>query len=194
MDFTTFEKVASGKNSEEGIVARFYDRAVKTGVLSADGLPKFKNVCFCEVRIKDNMSEIYDQPADEDKIKRFPVEYARYKQAKKETENGTPLEQFAFLNAAEIESLKLRGIFTVEALSELSDDKVEELELVDEKSLAIKFIKRARGTLTLSVWQQQENEYKQKIKTLENKVDSLLQQLKGKNGYEKYSRNLSGRS
>ena len=79
MDFTTFEKVASGKNSEEGIVARFYDRAVKTGVLSADGLPKFKNVCFCEVRIKDNMSEIYDQPADEDKIKRFPVEYARYK-------------------------------------------------------------------------------------------------------------------
>ena len=31
MDFAMFEKIANNSCSEEGVVARFYDRAVKTG-------------------------------------------------------------------------------------------------------------------------------------------------------------------
>ena len=61
MDFAMFEKFANNSGSEEGVAARFYDRAVKTGEVGENGLPKFKLVCFCEIRIKDNTSEIYDQ-------------------------------------------------------------------------------------------------------------------------------------
>nr|DAS02626.1 MAG TPA: hypothetical protein [Caudoviricetes sp.] len=193
MDFATFEKIAAGTSSEEGVIARFYDRAVKTGVLSADGLPQFKMQCFCEIRIKDNNSEVYDQPATEDKIRRFPKEYACYQLAKKETEKGTPLRQFAFLDAAEIESLKLHGIFTVEALAGLSDDKVRDLGLAEEKALAVKFVEQARGNLTLAQWQKKENEYLQKIKMLESKIEDMRQQSKMRRGYEKYTGNMSGR-
>ena len=71
MDFAMFEKFANNSGSEEGVAARFYDRAVKTGEVGENGLPKFKLVCFCEIRIKDNTSEIYDQPASEEKIRRI---------------------------------------------------------------------------------------------------------------------------
>lgn len=194
MDFATFEKIAAGTSAEDGVSARFYDRAVKTGALSADGLPQFKMQCFCEIRIKDNNSEVYNQPATEDKIRRFPKEYACYRLAKKEAENGTPLRQFAFLDAAEIESLKLRGIFTVEALAGLSDERAGELGLTEEKALAVKFVEQARGNLTLAQWQKKENEYLQKIKMLESKIEDMRQQSKIRRGYEKYTGNMSGRS
>lgn len=194
MDFATFEKIAAGTSAEDGVSARFYDRAVKTGALSADGLPQFKMQCFCEIRIKDNNSEVYDQPATEDKIRRFPKEYACYRLAKKEAENGTPLQQFAFLDAAEIESLKLRGIFTVEVLAGLSDERAAELGLTEEKALAVKFVEQARGNLNLAQWQKKENEYLQKIKMLESKIEDMRQQSKIRRGYEKYTGNMSGRS
>lgn len=36
-----FEKFANNSGSEEGVAARFYDRAVKTGEVGENGLPKF---------------------------------------------------------------------------------------------------------------------------------------------------------
>ena len=64
-------------NPQDGIAARFYDKAIKTDNISKDGLPIFINRCFVEIRIKDNNDEVFDQPATADKIHRFPVEYAR---------------------------------------------------------------------------------------------------------------------
>lgn len=190
MDFAIFNKIAQENKSEDGVIARFYDRAIKTDALSADGLPKFKLACFCEIRIKDNNSEVYDQPATADKIKRFPEEYARYKITKKQIDEGTPLEQFAFLDAAEIASLKLRGIFTVEALSKLDDIHAEELDLVNEKALAVKFIEQAHGNLNLAKWQEAENKYIQKIKELEEQIKVLQQNNKTRKKHEKYTRNM----
>ncbi len=193
MDFATFEKIANNSYSEEGVIARFYDRVVKTDKLTADGLPKFKLVCFCEIRIKDNNSEIYDQQATKEKIKRFPREYALYQLSKKKIEDGTPLEQFAFLDAAEIETLKLRGIFTVENLAELSEQKADELSLSKERELAYKFVQQAKGNLSLAKWQEKEEGYLQKIKLLENKIEDLQQQIRMGSRNEKYSRNMSRR-
>ena len=153
MDFAMFEKFANNSGSEEGVAARFYDRAVKTGEVGENGLPKFELVCFCEIRIKDNTSEIYDQPASEEKIRRFPAEYARYQLGKKQVVDGTPLEQFAFLNRAEVETLKVHGIFTVEALAAVDPDKSRQLGLEEERQLAEKFLEQARDNLSLKRWQ-----------------------------------------
>ncbi len=195
MDFATFEKFTRNTNSEDGVIARFYDKAVKTDELSADGLPKFKLKCFCEIRIKDNNSEIFNQPADSEKIRRFPLEYERYKQNKKQVEDGTPLEHFAFLDVAEIAGLKLRGIFTVEALANLGDERTENLQLNKERDLARKFVERAKGNLSLAEWQNKEQQYLQKIKTLESKIEVLQQQNTTRsNNNEKYIRNMQRRS
>ncbi len=183
MDFNTFQKIAQNSNPEEGIIARFYDKAVKTDKVSSDGLPVFQNKCFVEIRIRDNNSEVFDQPATPEKIKRFPVEYARYQLGRKQVEKGTPLEQFAFLTAAEVETLKIRGIFTVEALSELSDDKCDLLKIKTERDLALKFLSASRNNQSIVSWQKKEETYLAEI----NALKEALAELK-KNSVPKKSR------
>lgn len=173
MDFSAFQSTLQGNQRQDGVAARFYDKAVKTGKLNADGLPIFANRCFVEIRIKDNNCEIFDQPATPEKINRFPVEYARYQMSKKQVENGTPLEQFAFLTAAEIESLKVRGVFTVEALANLPEDKAEQLELAHERELAQNFVACARDYKDLAGMRQKEERYRAEIKALRDELAEL---------------------
>ena len=180
IDFSAFENLAKNCSSEEGINARFYDRSIKTDAIDEQGFPIFKNVCFCEIRIKDNNSEIFDQPATEDKKRRFPQEYARYLLSKKQTATGTPLEQFAFLSLAEVDSLKCRGIFTVEALSALDDNKSSNLGIKRERDLARKFISVSKSNKQIADFHFQEERYQNKIRRLEEEVRNLRQALKAK--------------
>ena len=173
MDFMTFQNMIQNHNPQEGIVARFYDKAIKTKEVDNNGLPIFKNQCFVEIRIKDNNCEIFDQPATDEKIKRFPIEYARYQLGKKQIETGTPLEQFAFLTAAEIESLKVRGIFTVEMLAQMENEKSAKLGLSKEQDLAKKFLLQAKNNKFLSEWQKKEEDYLEEIRILKEEIAKL---------------------
>lgn len=178
MDFAMFQQIASQVENEKNVAARFYDKAVKTSEVNENGLPIFKNVTYVEIRIKDNNTEVFNQPATEEKIKRFPKEYALYKMSKEQAKDGTPLEQFSFLSAAEIATCKARGVFTVEALAELDFAKVNSLGLQNEHVLAQMFLENSGDNLKLKKFAEREKEYKAKIAELEEKVASLQEKLK----------------
>lgn len=155
--------------SDDCVSARFYDRVIKTDSVDANGIPHFKTVCYCEIRIKDNTTEIFDQPADKEKIARFPVEYARYQLSKKQISQGTPLEKFAFLTLPELESCKYHGIFTLEALCNLSSDKASSLNLLKEQKQAQNFLQNNRRFKQL-----------EDIATLKQSYESQIAELKAK--------------
>ena len=178
MDFAMFQQIASQVENEKNVAARFYDKAVKTSEVSENGLPIFKNVTYVEIRIKDNNTEVFNQPATEEKIKRFPKEYALYKMSKEQAKDGTPLEQFSFLSAAEIASCKARGVFTVEVLAELDFAKVNSLGLQNEHVLAQMFLETSGDNLKLKKFAEREKEYKAKIAELEEKVAFLQDKIK----------------
>ena len=173
IDFAMFQQIASKTEDEKNVAARFYDKAVKTSDVSENGLPIFKNVTYIEIRLKDNSTEVFNQPATEEKIKRFPKEYALYKLSKEQAKDGTPLEQFSFLSAAEIATCKNRGVFTVEALAELDFDKVNSLGLQNEHVLAQMFLEEAGINVKIKKFADREKEYKAKIRELEEKIASL---------------------
>ena len=175
MDFATYQNlIEQNKNHRnDSLAARFYDRPVKTDRLDTNGLPVFKNVCYCEIRIRDNTTEVFDQPATDEKIARFPVEYARYQLSRKQVENGTPLEQFAFLTLSEIETCKYRGIFTIEALADLSDVHAKDLGIEEERILAQRFLEGSRKVKQTLDIEKLEAEYKQKIAALEAEINAL---------------------
>lgn len=174
MDFSTFENIAKNTATEEGVFARFYDKAIKTDKVNDKGLPEFKEVCYCEIRIKDNNTEVYDQPASNEKIRRFHVEYARYQILKKQSETGTPLEQFAFLTRAEVEMLKFRGISTVEALASLEEAKANGLGISKERGLAIKFLNNAKVNCDISIFEKLEKDLRDEIEKLKLEKESLV--------------------
>lgn len=173
IDFAVFQQIASQTQDEKNVAARFYDKAVKTSEVSENGLPIFKNVTYVEIRLKDNSTEVFNQPATEEKIKRFPKEYALYKLSKEQAKDGTPLEQFSFLTAAEIATCKNRGIFTVEALAGLDFDKVNSLGLQNEHVLAQMFLEEAGINVKLKKFADREKEYQEKIRALEEKISAL---------------------
>ena len=132
---------------------------------------------YIEIRLKDNSTEVFNQPASAEKIKRFPREYMMYQSAKKQTAVGTPLEQFAFLSAAELETCRNRGVYTVEALADLEAEKVQSLSLQNEHRLAKLFLQNAHDNNTVADFAHKESEYKETIEKLTKEVNLLTQQL-----------------
>ena len=178
-DFALFQQMLEQPNAEDNnMAARFYDKAVKTSEVTSNGLPIFKNVTYIEIRLKDNSTEVFNQPANQEKIRRFPKEYALYRLARKQTTEGTPLEQFAFLDAAEIATCKSRGIFTVEALADLSDEKIQNLGLQEEHKLACLFLEQAKQNKKLQKFALAEDAYKSEIAELKEKIQLLETKLK----------------
>jgi len=175
-EFAEFQGAINNKG-EDGVVARFYDKVVKTDKLTDKGLPVFETKCFVEIRIRDNNCDVYDQPADKEKIMRFPTEYNRYLIEKKQAEKGTPLNQFAFLTVAEIESLKFHGIFTVEALANLDDEKALQLGLENEKKLAKKFLTANAKNVKIADFEKKEKEYKKEIADLKKEIEELKEKV-----------------
>lgn len=174
MDFDMFQQLLdSAKNkSDNTVAARFYDRLIKSDKLDENGLPVFDTVCFVEIRMRD-CHDVFDQPADADKIQRFPTEYNRYLLAKKQVEKGAPLDQFAFLTAAEIETLKFRGIFTVEALAGLDEEKARLIGVLSEHKAAKLFLQQAKGHKALIEAQKREERYLAEIDFLKSQIEKL---------------------
>ncbi len=176
-DFGLFRQIADNVKDERNVAARFYDKAVKTDKLTEHGMPIFKNVTYVEIRLKDNNTEVYNQPASKDKMRRFPQEYALYLQAKEKAQDGTPLELFAFLTAAEIATCKNRGIFTVENLARLDREKVKYLGLENEYEKARVFSAYAKHNRKVADFAERERKYGEQIAALKEKIAALEQQV-----------------
>lgn len=173
-----FESTA-GEN--KGVFARFYDKLIKTDEILENGLPKFKYVLYVQIRLKDQY-DVFDQPASYEHTLRFKKEYETYLAEKKEVKKGTPLAQFSFLNAEQIEMCRFWKIFTVEALSELNEEKARELDLTQEKKLACRFLDLAKNNGKIFEEQKQREADKLKIKALEEEITRLKQLLKQTGG------------
>ncbi|MGN0913025.1 MAG: hypothetical protein ACI4OE_07005 [Alphaproteobacteria bacterium] len=174
--FSEFQNLLANANSTSNLFVKFYDRAVKTGELGENNLPKFENKTFVEIRMRDNNTEVIDQPATADKIARFPVEYARYQLNKKQKEEGTPLEQFAFLTGDQIEALQYRGIFTIEKLCNLNKEQIAQLGVESEKTAAEKFLELNKNNGKLVEFEKKEAAYCEEIAKLKDEVERLTAQ------------------
>ena len=175
MDFATYQNlITQNKHRQDNsLSARFYDKMLKTEKTDDNGIPVVKSVCYCEIRLKDNTTEVFDQPATKDKIDRFPVEYARYQISKEKTKQGTPLEMFAFLTACEIEACKYRGIYTIEALADINKEQASELNLEQEHLSAQKFISFSKNIKNMITFEEEKEKYQKRIRELEDRLKEL---------------------
>ncbi|MBQ9090205.1 MAG: hypothetical protein IJY58_04065 [Alphaproteobacteria bacterium] len=189
-EFNTFQSIISSQHTETDTFARFYDKSVKThDVNPKTGLPVFKDVCYVEIRIKNNNTDIYDQPATPEKIARFPEAYHRYQLTKEKCQEGAPLEHFSFLTSSQINTLKCHGILTVEKLAGLSDQQARDLDVCAEKASAQHFLNLAQQTLTQEQWEK-------KYQTLQQQIEMLKRenaQLKNHVLSGKYSKTATQR-
>lgn len=172
MDFALFDSYLRNNGQESGVFARFYNKYIKTGNIKENGLPEYKEKLYIQIRTR-NDTDAPDRLATEDDFMRFPREYAVFMNKKEKLKNGTPLNQFAFLNTAEIESCEIRGIYTVEDLANLTEAQAMELNLTDAVTAAKKFLDMAKNNAAIAQYIEENNKLKAKIATLEDEIKAL---------------------
>lgn len=179
IDFSIFQGMLENANKEIGVFATFYDKAVKTGIIRENGLPEFQEKMYVRIKTRDN-ADIFDQPASQEHVHRFPLEYKRYLLEKKEVKDGTPLKEFAFLSKIQLETCKSAGIFTVERLSTIEDTQAIALGLTEEKEYAIRFLEVSKNNKKIDDFAKKEKKYQAEIKKLKEQIEELKEQLKEK--------------
>ena len=104
------------------VFAKFYNRQIKTGDFDEHGLPIYVTRVYVKIRVVNSFDEV-DRLAERQDFERFKAEYEAFLKEADRVKKGIPLNMFAFLDAAQIESCNLKDIFTVEELSKLSKEK-----------------------------------------------------------------------
>ncbi|MBQ7660168.1 MAG: hypothetical protein IJS26_05500 [Alphaproteobacteria bacterium] len=171
-DFAIFNNMIQRRGKDEGVFARFYPKFVKTGVMLESGLPEYKERLYIEIRMR-GCADITDRAADDNDLRRFAQEYAFYQAKKEKMKTGTPLNQFAFLSAPQIEACNLRGICTVEDLANITDDQAKALNLTDEKKCAVKFLEMSKDNAVIKKYEEENARLKEKIAKLEDELKAL---------------------
>lgn len=158
-------------NQEENVFARFYDKVIKTDRVKENNMPIFEEKTYIEIRITDD-NDIVDRVADDNDKERFPAQYQHYINSKTIKQDGTPLNQYSFLTAIQLENCRYCNIETIEQLASISDDKAKFFDLFDEKAAAIKFLENAKS------FSEKESKYNEIIEELKAENEKLKNEIK----------------
>lgn len=147
----------------EHVVIEIYDRAIKDVEASEKtGEQIFKNAIYIKKRVP-NSRDVYDQPLKSTDIERYDDLYEKFLAGKEVPMDGTPLEECSLIDAAEVETLKAKNIFTTQQLVNMPESGMHRL---------------GHGFLTLKVkvakWQEQgkkNEELEKRVTELESNPD-----------------------
>ncbi len=106
---------------------RFFHLAVEDEKASREsGLAKFRDIEMIEVLIPGDRNPIHRKVKDEDKV-RFKRQYDAFKESNASEIQGTHLNQFPFISAAQRKELEYLNIFTGEQLINMPDGNIDKI-------------------------------------------------------------------
>lgn len=117
------------ERGDDSCIPRFYMREVPDPKESQiAGRPKFKLVPYVEIIIPGSKLDRPDRKVGDDDRKRWPGAWAKFQMRQEETiGDGTPIDQWNYLNRAQVAEFKALGIMTVDALATLGDTGLEKI-------------------------------------------------------------------
>lgn len=165
----------SAGHDKERCIGVFYDKAVQDRKeTEIQGRAVFKNVPFVEILIPGAPNQRPNLRATDEYKARFPKAWGAYLERKKGLADGTPLEQWPYLNAAQVAELKHAGVYSVEQLSAVADGNLKNLGLHgrDLRDRAKQFLQGSSDTER--ELRETAVEQARKIANLEAKIEQLL--------------------
>lgn len=92
-----------------------------------DGRPRFDLIPYIEIFAPGQIrnTRIERKVTEEDKVK-YAAQWAKF-EANSEATDGTPIEEWPYLNRAQVSELKAIGFLTVESLAETGDTGISKL-------------------------------------------------------------------
>lgn len=111
---------------DASMVVMFYMRPVRNATKSAEGgRPFFENKIFVKIHPPGERLNIIDREATDGDKRRFPMQWAQFKENRPQTSDGTPIDMLFAANPSVAEMLKASGVYTVEQCAKLSAHAIE---------------------------------------------------------------------
>lgn len=157
------------ENEKDACIPSFYLKAVQHKASSRrEGRPIHVNREYVKILIPGQRDTV-DRPVQEADKSRWPAAWERFVK-NQEQHDGTPLEQWRYLNPAQVANLKSSNVFTIEELAAVSDGNLQNLGM-GARDL------RDRARQHLKPQDEVETELRAENADLRNQVKSLHAQL-----------------
>ena len=126
------KEFVGASNPDARLAVRFYSKPVQNNFeTQKQGKPVFRDVDMIRIEIPGDKNSVIDTFARQHHIDRFPLQWARYKNAHGDLqETGTPLSHWQLITAAQAEELKAQKFRTVEAIADASDAQLQSIGMV----------------------------------------------------------------
>lgn len=83
----------------------------------------FEDVPYIKIMIPGDKDNIVERPVRDSDKQRFPKQWAAFQNSETQTQEGTPLTEWAGISRSIVEELKFFGVRTVEALAHMPDSQ-----------------------------------------------------------------------
>lgn len=168
-DFTVGQESAM----DAQLLVRFFIKARQNKEATAEqGRPIYKDVEYCEIRVRGNRDPQACRPATYADKQRFPRHYDAFKKRVELPEEGTPLSEWPQISRSQVEELSFVNIKTVEQLIEVADTHIAKVQGgYALKQKATEWIKNANDNAKLA---KTNREQALQIEDLTAKVDQLM--------------------
>ena len=111
---------------DENLYVQFFMHPMQNKAKTLEeGRPIFVDAEYVRIMVPGDKGNVVMREVRVDDKNRFPKQYQAFKNDEAEIVEGTPLQQWGFLTAAQVEELKYFGIRTVEALSNVTDTNAQ---------------------------------------------------------------------
>jgi hypothetical protein len=177
------EARASASHDKDRCIGVFYPRAIQDmAATELEGRAVFHEVAYVEIIVPGTAARSrHHARATEEHKRRFPAAWDAYERKHSGMVDGTPIEQWPYLNVAQVAELKAVGVRSIEALAAVSDGNLKNLGTRGRE-----LRERARQHLATGAGEVEKElratiaAQAQKIETLEAQIDQLQAAVKGR--------------
>ena len=163
-------------HDKSGCVGVFYDKAVKdVEATKIEGRQVFKRVPYVEILIPGCPHQRPNLKATDEHKTRFPAAWQAYQERRTGLVDGTPLNEWTYLDVAKVAELSAAGLLSVEQVANVSDGDLKVLGMHGRelRERAKQFLKGA-GEVEKELRSTIEEQGKQ-IKDLEARIRQLVE-------------------
>lgn len=113
---------------DAGMIVMFYLKPINNPALSNEaGRPVYEDQVFVRIHPPGERLNIIDRRATDNDKKRWPMQWAQFRDNAPQVSTGTPVEMLFPANPANAAALKASGVHTVEQLGDLSAHAIENI-------------------------------------------------------------------
>lgn len=163
-------------SADSRLWVQFYTRAVKNEFKTSEaGRPIFDEVAFVKIIVPGDKNLIFDQPAEQVHIHRFPKQWDRYKAGQAQVTEGTPLEAVTWLTVGQVAEFKALNIFTVEQLADVPDQLAQRfMGAFELRRKAQAFLEASKGEAATSKLAAELEKRDAQIAALQKQMEDLV--------------------